>query len=239
MIEDSLKGKRVLIGAGEEADVYLYLDGIHQGKIGRLPRREEHYGRNTILDAFLLFRKHQIAYLLFPQHNINVMGQDLIDREMYSERIRRSEENVYHSSIEGVGHRKELAKIQHLPPKADEVFKKMLSSGIYVHSGIPNLSVLEDEVRFFEVLEVHADLARETLQSRGMDQPAEAYQIIEAFEFERKLPFIDLDMLLTDARLRSEILGDYGKQQLAALYSREIGNTVTGDQKRWSALVSP
>lgn len=228
-IQHSPKGTRLIIGAGEEADIFRYIDGMLMGRVGRVPKGTEHYGPNTEKNALLRYRRHQIAHLLFPQYNINVVGLDLSDREMYSMEVERSKSNLKAASSHGLSRRNSLKHKRDVPKKAEAAIMEMAGAGVIVHTGEVNVSVGKNDIKLFEVIGIIPEKARIRLTSH--DYPPASVEkgllLIEALEFERKLPDIELFEIMRDPAARNEILQEQNKVHLEKIYSQEIGNTIT------------
>ncbi|MBU0761829.1 MAG: hypothetical protein KKD39_02285 [Candidatus Altiarchaeota archaeon] len=229
-VEDTPKGRRKLIGLGEEADIYLYLDGMLKDKVGRVQRGEEHYEPRTEKNNLMRYRRHQIAYLLFPQYNLNVVGVDLSDKELLSMQVIRSKSNLKDATSTGVRKRNERAK-RDLPKEAIAPLMEMQKAGVVVHTGVVNVSVSDSGIKFFEVDAILPDLARKHLTEHDYPQHTveKGMLLIEALELETKLSDIDLHFLFREPQERSQILKKHKKEHLETLYSQEIGSTITAE----------
>jgi hypothetical protein len=227
--EDNPKGRRKLIAEGEQANVYMYLDGMLKGNVGRVPIGDQDQVPTTEKGLLNRFRAHQIAYLMFPQYNINVLGLDLNDGEMLSTYVKRSIGNLRHATSRGVGMRHDKRGVEDkLPPEAEAAANEMSAAGVFVHDGLPNVSVTAGEARFFEIVAVDPALARKRLGS-GKYPPATVERgrlLIDAYELETKLYESEAEDLIDSPRLRAQILSQHGKGHLAKFYEEEIGKAV-------------
>ena len=225
-IEQSPKGTRMLIGVGEEADIYYYLDGLLKDHIGRVVRGEEHYAPNTQKINLQRYRMHQIAHLLYPQYNLDVRGVDLEDGEMYSLQVVRSKDNLRDAVSRGLSRRKQRSELPMLP-QAKAAAKEMAEGGVIVHTGFVNASVRGDEVMFFEVVNIVPDKAMTRLtEGYPADVVEKGRPLIDAFRLERDISDIELHLMLSDPKERMRILKDHGMERLETLYSRELGSNV-------------
>lgn len=227
-VECAPKGPRVKIGGGEQADVFLYLDGPFRGQVGRIPNGYEFQVPSTEKSLLHRFRAHQIAFLLFPEFNIRPTELDLNDSEMRSDYVSRSPENVLASTEVGIGRRHDPGRNESLPRAALEAGDKMNRAGVYVHNGLPNVSVTPERIIFFEVVAIDGAAVRRYLKECEMPEAKKDFimTFLRAYELEDHLNDEAVEELIDDPRLRLAILREHDCLDLAPLYQAEIGTMI-------------
>ena len=216
------------IGVGEEARIVLYRSGPWAGKVGRIPENNHEQVTNTDKAMLCRFRQHQIAYLLFPQYNLNVCGLDLNSYELFSDLVPRSAENIAHATPVGVSLRYTRFDAGSLPPAAREADQLMRAAGVFVHNGLPNVSVTPGRITFFEVESIHSPLAADyaARELRDPDSRRRAKLLITAYEFERRLYESEVEDLIESLPLRRRLLERRGLNELNGLYDAEVGRII-------------
>ena len=219
--EQSPKGDRRVIGHGQEGTIYQYESGPFKGLVGKVFKN-----RFSLRGGLYRFRCHQLAYMMFPKNNLEVVKLDTMDCEMFSRRVSRSTTNVLHATKCYAENRSETYKDGKIPPIADKIRDDMLSRGIELSYVIANISILDNNPVFFEVVLADSEKAIDYASQLPMDEGKGIISLARAKMLERSLDDVDLAQLIRNVEARQRILEREKSVSLVEFYDSEIGKTL-------------
>ena len=193
-IQQTAHGKRKLIGEGDRARVFYYLNGPHKHLVGRVPKGSEHFWPpNTLKHQYLRFKAHKIAYWLFPEWNMHPRRFIPEENEIISNHVIRSKKNIRMATS-----RRETARAREhtLPPEAVPVIREMYAAGVTAQTGPQNVSVVNQKVKLFAIESINVNQVRDYLKRNSQKYlPRKVKLVLEALkEYENCEKMSELDL---------------------------------------------
>ena len=187
-------GRKTLIGEGDRARVFYYLDKPYTGNVGRVPKGSEHfYPPNTFKEQFLRFRRHQLARLVFPAWNLAITGFISESNEILSRHVIRSKANLRMATSRRAVARSKGMKY---PQDAIEPLAAMQKAGFSVQTGVQNVSVVKGKPTFFAIEGLDISRLKKYIHSQAPQiSPQRLKRILAAIEeYEKDIQLDDIDL---------------------------------------------